>query len=349
MLDSQEAIVYAQKERAALPPDLCQLRNGELLAAVREAANHTDPGGNIGYLRSRDGGHTWAPLQIIKPSEEPSCDYRDPSICELGDGTLIVTFFRWDAPRRGTWTGAATTVMRSFDGGLTWPDEQVLPTEPFDFLQICERCIELPSGRVLMPAYGGREEQCSATCYSSDDKGASWQYLSTIQTHPWTEDDSWFMETSIALTQDAKIAAVSRTNAHMLQATSYDMGNSWTDHRELDWTPPETQPSLNCLQDGRLLLMYGDRGPKPRLPDYPFAIVGYLSEDEGRTWGEALILEDGLPHWDMGYPTSVELEPGHMLTVYWRSEPSDEGQWPHNMRYVTVGRHWTVPPAQGDR
>jgi len=46
----------------------------------------------------------------------------------------------------------------------------------------------------------------------------------------------------------------------------------------------------------------------------------YLSEDEGDIWPTEVVLrEDGLSP-DMGYPSTVELETGKLLTVYWHGE-----------------------------
>ena len=72
-------------------------------------------------------------------------------------------------------------------------------------------------------------------------------------------------------------------------------------------------------------------------------IAARLSEDEGETWGEPFAVRTDVPHWDMGYPTSVEVEPGRMLTVYWLSETLTDKKWPDCQRYRTVCRDWRIP------
>ena len=42
-----------------------------------------------------------------------------------------------------------------------------------------------------------------------------------------------------------------------------------------------------------------------------------ISEDEGHTWGPVRILRDDLPNADMGYPASVEIDDGRIMSVYW--------------------------------
>ena len=348
--ESAEIIVFQKKGRAGVPADMCLLRSGELISSFREASNHTDINGEIALVRSHDGGLSWAEHQIVKHAEDPPSDYRDASICELSDGTLLLTFFSWRGQtHKGNWDGTRTWVMRSFDGGNTWPEEHILATDPFDFMLTTERGIELPNGRILMAVHAGsraKRVQNAAIMYS-DDKGASWSYLSTAQTCDWPPNAGWSMETSITKTKSGSIVAVSRTGRHMLQATTFDAGKTWTEHKELEDTPPDTQPSINSLSDGRLLLAYGDRGPRPRRIEYPFSIKVRLSEDEGKTWGEEIVLTDNLPHWDMGYPTSVEIEPSFLVTVYWRSKPpSQEASWPAGFEYSLCCKRWHLPNLQ---
>jgi hypothetical protein len=117
----------------------------------------------------------------------------------------------------------------------------------------------------------------------------------------------------------------------MWQTISHDMGQTWEAPRRLPF-PPNTQPSLLRLRDGRLLLCYGNRRTAPR------TIHARLSDDEGATWSDALTLRDDLPNRDMGYACSVEIEQrtegARVLTVYWA-----------NMfdRFALCGTYWTVP------
>ncbi len=58
-----------------------------------------------------------------------------------------------------------------------------------------------------------------------------------------------------------------------------------------------------------------------------------LSHDGGASWdtGNEIVLRDDAPDmelpwpatWDLGYPASVELAPGELLTVYYQIAPPD--------------------------
>jgi len=70
------------------------------------------------------------------------------------------------------------------------------------------------------------------------------------------------------------------------------------------------------LADGRLLCTYGRR-------QEPFGIRACLSEDGGRSWQlEAeIVARDDLPNGDLGYPTTIEYEPGRLFLCYYGQEP----------------------------
>ena len=41
-----------------------------------------------------------------------------------------------------------------------------------------------------------------------------------------------------------------------------------------------------------------------------------ISTDDGQTWEQAIVLRDDGPDGDLGYPASVELADGSILTAY---------------------------------
>ena len=66
------------------------------------------------------------------------------------------------------------------------------------------------------------------------------------------------------------------------------------------------------LSSGRILCTYGYRRE-------PFGVRAAVSEDEGETWDmdhEIVIRDDGL-HRDLGYPASIQLQDGRILSVYY--------------------------------
>jgi Neuraminidase (sialidase) len=95
-----------------------------------------------------------------------------------------------------------------------------------------------------------------------------------------------------------------------LQTESKDGGKTWSEPHSIGvWGLPS---HLLRLRDGRLLMTYGHRRK-------PFGNQARLSTDNGKTWGEAIILsEDGIGG-DLGYPSTVELADGTLLSVWYET------------------------------
>src|SRR5690606_29795956 len=87
-----------------------------------------------------------------------------------------------------------------------------------------------------------------------------------------------------------------------------DGGATWTLPRSIgvDGFPSH----LIRLKDDRLVMTYSWRKA-------PCGIRGRVSTDHGRTWGEEFVLTNDAPSWDVGYPSTVELEGGELLTVWY--------------------------------
>lgn len=57
--------------------------------------------------------------------------------------------------------------------------------------------------------------------------------------------------------------------------------------------------------------------------DHAFGSYVKRSRDGGKTWGKESIIGPEAPDWDLGYPSSVELSDGSILTVYYQKYPGD--------------------------
>ena len=93
---------------------------------------------------------------------------------------------------------------------------------------------------------------------------------------------------------------------------SRDGGRTWT---RMKPTPIQGYPPhLIRLNSGKVLTVYGRR-------IQAFGEYACLSDDQGRTWDVAHEIKlAGNFNGDLGYPASVELPDGSILTVYYQSE-----------------------------
>jgi hypothetical protein len=78
-------------------------------------------------------------------------------------------------------------------------------------------------------------------------------------------------------------------------------------------------PSLARMKDGRLCAVYGYRGT-------PFGMRARLSDNEGLTWGEEIILRSDGRTWDLGYPRMVQRPDGKLVTIYYHTTAENPEQ-----------------------
>lgn len=336
-------------------PSITVLENGDWLAAFnhsrrRDPSLHppTDPLFRTLVARSADKGATWG-----DPSFAPDFDWSGtecPGIAQLGDGTVVLTQFRFGwyplglAKRRRAagepislclpdkywsedfgeddWERSRFTWARGYHGvyvhlsgdrGHTFDHTVKLDTGPYRDGYSRTPVLELADGRL---AYAVTEHHWPANRHTyilfSGDKGRSWEPPVLIVDDP----ERVFAEPDIAEVAPGELYCILRSDfrGSLHGCRSLDGGRSWSAPEP---TPLEGLPGhLLMLGDGRLLCTYGWRKD-------PFGIRACLSEDGGRTWqvsGE-IVVRDDLPNWDLGYPTAIEYAPGRLFVCYYGEEP----------------------------
>jgi len=75
-------------------------------------------------------------------------------------------------------------------------------------------------------------------------------------------------------------------------------------------------PHLMLHSSGALICSYGRR-------EAPFSERAMVSYDGGETWTDEYVLDDRPKMTDLGYPASVELSDGSILTIYYQKVDDD--------------------------
>lgn len=156
-------------------------------------------------------------------------------------------------------------------------------------------------------------------CYILNEN-EEFEYLSEIKFKEGNEKFSEFCEPYAIVLPNGKLIVHIRVQVDyendsamcIYQCESYDDGRSFTEpHKILE--PGEGAPShiLRC-NDGTLIATYGHRIK-------PYSIKTMISRDDGETWKTGLTVcktpnEDAR---DLGYPSSVELPDGTILTIFY--------------------------------
>lgn len=325
-------------------PTITKIRSGELLVVFsgnRDA--HVCPFGVTQMVRSSDNGKTWSDPVTINNTP---LDDRDAGILETRSGTLLVNWFTslafatpknfsrhpaWQrhaeklGPETRThWLGNWT--RRSLDGGNTWetPVKQNVsaPHGP----------IELQDGRLLYVGTGSQNKEKVLGVEESRDDGKTWRLIATIDI-PREESIKSYWEPHVAELPDGKLVAMFRyqpkdkSQSYLRQAESTDGGKIWTTtHKTPIWGYP---PHLTVLDNGWLLVVYGVRRT-------PFGERACISRNGGKTWDieNEITLSPGMND-DLGYPASVQLDDGSILTVYYQIDKPGE-------KTCLMSTHWRI-------
>ncbi len=282
-------------------------------------------------VRSSDDGETWHTVVTPDPGGGNGA-----TGCQISDGTIFVnaTHWRWvpidrkdelvghpsimrERPELGI-AGVATGafITRSTNDGYNWDAPRVVPTEGVDVSVSHGPVTELDDGSLLVPLEGvapGANEK-KVWVNRSTDGGETWEFHGTVAD---PKEEFGFMELRLLRLPSGRLLATMRTQeANFFQAHSDDDGATWSPNRDTGiWCHGSSPLDMMLLEDGRVLCSYAQRRE-------PFGIYACILTDEGETWHNDKQItqrDDGVDR-DMGYPNSVQMDDGSILTVYYWHE-----------------------------
>jgi hypothetical protein len=330
-------------------PTLCRRKNGELIVAYSGGREgHVCPFGRVEIMTSKDDGKTWTYPRVLL---DGAIDDRDSGCLETAKGTQIVTTFtslayqsdplekqlklskddpaRWPQAKIDRWLSVhnrltpvqreaelGVWLIRSTDGGITWgPRIDSVVNSPHGPIQLAD-------GRLLYPGKQLWTREKKIGMAVSHDDGRTWQWFAEIPARRGDDVAAGYHELHGVEVEPGWIVVHIRNHntAHAgetLQTQSLDGGNTWTKPHPIGvWGLPS---HLLKLRDGRLLMTYGHRRQ-------PFGNQARVSSDGGRTWSEPMILSGDGMGGDLGYPSTVELDGGQLVTVWYELMKTSAGK-----------------------
>ena len=212
----------------------------------------------------------------------------------------------WFAVNSGGWLG------RSEDQGKTWTKTQIPALDTYVSCSSPWSSVQLQDGRLLRAfmVLSGKDDSGDVfVTMTSDGRTAE---TVRVMGDP-AEKLRLTEETLVHQTSQGVIWLLTRVEGgadQLWQAVSRDQGKTWTSQPSgIVGHPPS---GLVKLADGRLMLTYGYRHP-------PYGIRAVVSTDEGLTWDteHVITLRNDGAGYDLGYPRSLLLPDGTILSVYY--------------------------------
>lgn len=330
--------ISEQSDRYHGWPTLVRRRNGELLVVCSGGReSHVCPFGRVELIRSLDDGKTWTYARTIL---DGPIDDRDAGIVETANGTLLATTFtsmacepaflraratagtdkprmneaqlaRWEAAWRRLPEGQHNRhigcwMLKSDDGGLNWsPAWRVPVNSPHG-------PVNLADGRLMYAGVALWTKDRTVGVWVSDDDGTTWNLQAKLPVRAGDDPTNYHELHSVEAADGRWIVQIRNHNStnerETLQTHSTDGGKTWAEPYSIGvWGLPS---HLQRLSDDRLLMTYGYRRK-------PLGNQARVSTDNGATWSDSMIIQGDATSGDLGYPSTAEISPGQLVTVWY--------------------------------
>ena len=313
-------------------PSIARLQNGKLAVTCSGfRRGHVCPFGQAVMITSEDEGVTWsAPRAII----ETPLDDRDAGVVPFGENGVIVTSFnntrefqRRSNPNSPDYLAYIDTVTDedeakylgstfrlSSDGGETFGDIHISPvTSPHG-------PTALRDGTLLWVGRNFDENDE----FEESDRIQAWKInpdgtMTFVgEVPPVYRNGVWIAPSepyTIELPDGTLLCHYRGESGTftIFETRSTDGGATWTLPEQLLPDMGGSPPHLLLHSSGTLICAYGYR-------QAPYGVRLMLSADLGQTWKTDIVLWDKGFSADLGYPATVELTDGSLLTVFYAEE-----------------------------
>lgn len=292
---------------------------GRLWAAW--VGNGDNPNGFFLLASSDDGGKTWTgPRVVIDPTDPPNAPQRRALVGNVWTDPLGRLWLFFDQSL-GYFDGRAGAWFTRCDNP---DDDEPVWSKPVRYADGCSlnKPIVLSNGDWLLPvslwtrdrikpalfkdAHHDLDAVRMANVFASTDQGETWTHRGGV-----AFPDTDFDEHMMVERRDGSIWMLARTTKGISESVSQDRGATWSEPRPSPIQNPSARFFLRRLASGKLLLV--KNGPiDVRLPRRS-SLTAFLSDDDGQTWGEGLLIDDRA---SVSYPDGFQAPDGVIHILY---------------------------------
>jgi hypothetical protein len=330
-------------------PTICKDENEKLYVACSgHRAGHLCPFGKNYLFTSTDNGNKWSAPTIIN---DTYLDDRDAGVLSFGENGVIVTSFnntikfqRDTAQRSGAKNYIlsyldtlseedekrylGSTFRVSFDGGITFGELYKSPiSSPHGPIQRKNGDI-IWVGRTFSDNDTMMENDCICAYLLHPENGKT-EYLGRVDDVIIDGEKQLSCEPYAFELDDGSLICHIRVQTPKgesklfttYQTMSADGGMTWSAPKRILSEFGGAPAHIMLHSSGTLISVYGFRGSP--ITTKPYGIKAMFSRDGGKTWDtDHIIYTNEISH-DLGYPSTVELSDGSLLTVFYAKEKED--------------------------
>ena len=304
-------------------PTVAILQDGKIaVGASGFRLEHICPFGKAVISYSFDGGKTYTmPAPVI----DTPLDDRDAGICTFGKTGVIFTSFNNSAAMQRQ-HNKENEYAQSYISMVTKEDEEKYLGSTFRISHDCgvtfgqlyrspvtspHGPVTLKDGTVLWAGNNFDNFSGGIEVVRLNTENGETDFVGKIT----TDDDRILLcEPHVVELPSGKLICHIRAERNGLftvfQSVSEDRGKTWSKPEMLLDETGGAPPHLVLLSSGILLSTYGRRKP-------PYGIMAMVSFDGGKTWEKDMRIYENPVSDDLGYPSTVELPDGTLLTVFY--------------------------------
>lgn len=315
-------------------PTVSLLQNGTIaVCASGFRLEHICPFGKAVLSYSSDNGETYTyPAPVI----DTPLDDRDAGICPFGESGVIITSFNNSADMQRQHNQDNEYVQKYIDT-ITSEDEEKYLGSLFrisndygiTFGKIYKSPVTSPHGPVQL---NDGTVLWAGTRYDDIFGGVEVRRINTENGETEligkiTSTDKNFVMNEphmIELPDGRLLCHIRCENAELfdggeetlftvLQSISDDGGKTWTEPEMLLDKTGGAPPHLILLSTGLIVSTYGRR-------KQPYGIMAMISSDGGKSWEKDIRIYENTASDDIGYPSTIELDDGTLLTVFYATD-----------------------------